>query len=140
MSSMRNRSADAREFLGTGWKFPLQVTPGGRIARSSYEQKIEESVYLILSTAKGERVMMPEFGCGIHDMVFAPNNPGTISIIVQQVRRALVAYEPRIDVLDVGVETSHAEPNLLLIRIAYRIRGNNSMGNMVYPFYLKEGV
>lgn len=135
-----SRISGAREFLGTGWKFPLQVTPGGRIAKASYEQKIEESVYLILSTAKGERVMMPDFGCGIHDMVFAPNTPGTTSIIVQQVRRALVAHEPRIDVLEVSTETSSHEPNLLLIRIGYRIRSNNAMGNMVYPFYLKEGV
>jgi phage baseplate assembly protein W len=134
------RTTGTREFLGTGWKFPLQVTPGGRIARAQYEQRIEESVYLILSTAKGERVMMPDFGCGIHDMVFSPNNPGTISVIVQQVRRALVAHEPRIDVLDVTVETSPNEPNLLLIRVGYRIRANNALGNLVYPFYLKEGV
>jgi len=131
---------DTREFLGTGWKFPLQVTPGGRIARATYEQRIEESVYIILSTAKGERVMMPDFGCGIHEMVFAPNTPGTISVIVQQVRRALVTHEPRIDVLDVAVETSPSEPTLLLIRVGYRIRGNNALGNLVYPFYLKEGV
>ncbi len=135
-----NNRRDTREFLGAGWKFPLQVTPGGKIARAQYEQRIEESVYLILNTAKGERMMMPDFGCGIHDMVFAPNTPGTISVIVQQVRRALVAYEPRIDVLDVAVETSPAEPNLLLIRVGYRIRANNALANMVYPFYLKEGV
>jgi phage baseplate assembly protein W len=136
---MASSQSDTRDFLGLGWKFPLQVTPGGRIARARYEQRIEESVYLILSTAKGERVMMPDFGCGIHEMVFAPNTPGTISVIVQQVRRALVAYEPRIDVLDVSVDTSPGEPNLLLIRVGYRIRSNNALGNLVYPFYLKEG-
>jgi phage baseplate assembly protein W len=136
---MASSQSDTRDFLGLGWKFPLQVTPGGRIARARYEQRIEESVYLILSTAKGERVMMPEFGCGIHEMVFAPNTPATISVIVQQVRRALVAYEPRIDVLDVSVDTSPGEPNLLLIRVGYRIRSNNALGNLVYPFYLKEG-
>lgn len=131
--------SNTRDFLGLGWKFPLQVTPGGRIARAQYEQRIEESVYLILSTAKGERVMMPDFGCGIHEMVFAPNTPGTISMIVQQVRKALVAYEPRIDVLQVVVDTSPGEPNLLLIRVEYRIRSNNALNNLVYPFYLKEG-
>ena len=131
--------SDTRDFLGLGWKFPLQVTPGGRIARAQYEQRIEESVYLILSTAKGERVMIPDFGCGIHEMVFAPNTPGTISVIVQQVRKALVAYEPRIDVLEVTVDTSAGEPNLLLIRVGYQIRSNNALGNVVYPFYLKEG-
>jgi uncharacterized protein len=129
----------AREFLGVGWKFPLQVTPGGKIAQARYEQRIEESIYLILSTAKGERVMLPEFGCGIHDLVFAPNNVGTVAMVTQTVRKALVAYEHRIDVLEVNVETAPQEPNLLLIRINYRIRANNALGNLVYPFYIREG-
>jgi len=128
-----------RDFLGVGWKFPLQVTPGGRIAQAKYEQRIEESIYLILSTAKGERVMLPDFGCGIHDLVFAPNNATTLTVVVQTVRQALVAHEPRIDVLEVNAETAPEEPNLLLIRINYRIRANNALGNLVYPFYIREG-
>jgi len=127
-----------RDYLGVGWKFPLQVTPGGQIARAYYEQRIEESIYLILSTSKGERVMLPDFGCGIHDLVFAPNNSSTIAVVVQTVREALVAYESRIDVLDIGAESSVEEPNLLLIRINYRIRANNARGNLVYPFYIRE--
>lgn len=126
----------ARDFLGVGWKFPLQVTLAGRIAQARYEQRIEESVFLILSTAKGERVMLPTFGCGIHDLTFSPNTPVARSAIVESVRTALVQYEPRIDVLDVSTE-SQAE-NLLLIRISYRIRANNAMGNLVYPFYINE--
>lgn len=135
---MNQTQPPTREFLGVGWKFPLQVTPGGKIAQSRYEQRVEESIYLILSTSRGERVMLPEFGCGIHDLVFAPNNPQTLSVVVQQVRQALVAYERRIDVLDVTVETAPDQPNLLLIRIDYRIRANNALGNLVYPFYIKE--
>jgi len=122
--------------LGIGWKFPLQVTPAGRIAQSRYEQRIEESIYLILSTSKGERVMLPDFGCGIHDLVFAPNSAATISSTVQTVRTALTKYEPRIDVLDINAEAQGK--NLLLIRISYRIRANNAIGNMVYPFYVRE--
>lgn len=129
-----------REFLGIGWKFPIQVTPSGRIAQSSYEQRIEESIYLILSTQKRERVMLPDFGCGIHDLVFAPNNSATNSLIVNEVRHALVRYEPRIDVLDISAESSYEQPNVLLIRIDYRIRDNNALGNMVYPFYINEGL
>ena len=131
--------SQSRAFLGAGWKFPLQVTPGGKIAQARYEQRIEESIYLILSSAKGERVMLPNFGCGIHDLVFAPNNSMTLTVVVQTVRQALVAYEPRIDVLDVSAETAPEEPNLLLIRINYRIRANNALGNLVYPFYITEG-
>ena len=126
----------ARDFLGIGWKFPLQVTPAGRIAQARYEQRIEESVFLILSTAKGERVMLPGFGCGIHDLTFSPNTPVARSAIVESVRTALVQYEPRIDVLDVTTEAQGE--NLLLIRIGYRIRANNAIGNLVYPFYINE--
>jgi len=136
---MNTLTARTRAFLGIGWKFPLQVTAGGSIALSGYEQRVQESIYLILTTAKGERVMLPDFGCGIHDLVFAPNNPQTLSAVVQEVRLALVTYERRIDVLDVATETAPGQPNLLLIRVDYRIRANNALGNLVYPFYIKEG-
>jgi len=127
-----------RPFLGTGWKFPLQVTPRGAIATSSEEQKIEESILIILSTAPGERLMMPDFGCGIHDLVFASNDTSTVTRVVDLVRRSLTTYEPRIDVLDVNAETSTEQPNLLLIRVDYRIRDNNSTKNLVYPFFITE--
>jgi uncharacterized protein len=129
-----------RPFLGTGWKFPLQVTPTGGIATSSEEQKIEESILLILSTAPGERLMLPDFGCGIHDLVFSPNNSSTVTMVVDLVRRSLTKYEPRIDVIDVTAETSTEQQNLLLIRVDYRVRDNNAMANLVYPFFITEGV
>lgn len=131
--------AGVREHLGIGWKFPLQVTPNGKIAQSHYEQRVEESIYLILGTAKGERVMLPEFGCGIHDMVFAPNNSTTLSIVTHLVREALVECEPRIDVIDVHVDAASGQPTLLLIAVSYRIRSTNTIGNLVYPFYITEG-
>ena len=127
-----------RAFLGVGWRFPLQVTSSGKIARSQYERRMEESIYLILGTAKGERVMLPDFGCGIHDLVFGINDPRTRSAVVQQVREALTKYERRIDVLAINAETSEDQPNLLLIRINYRVRANNAIGNLVYPFYINE--
>jgi len=127
-----------RGFLGIGWKFPLQVNAAGRIAQARYEQRIEEGIYLVLSTAKGERVMQPEFGCGIHDLVFEPNNPRTVARAAQSVREALIRYEPRIDVLDVDATTASEQENLLLIKVSYRIRANNAHGNLVYPFYIRE--
>ena len=128
-----------REFLGVGWRFPLQVTPGGRIAQARYEQRIEESIVIILSTAPGERPMLPEFGCGIHDELFAPNDSRTIALVVHETRKALTRYEPRIDLLDVDAENALDAPNLLLIRINYRVRATNTIGNLVYPFYIREG-
>ena len=128
-----------REFLGVGWKFPLQVDIRGAIASARYEQSIEESIYMILSTAKGERLMMPDFGCGIHDIVFMPNNPAVVASVVDAVRSALVIYEPRIDVLSVKANTNEAQQNLLIIRVNYRVRANNTIENLVYPFYITEG-
>ena len=127
-----------RPYLGVGWKFPLQVNATGGIATAAYEQRIEESVYLILATAKGERPMLPEFGCGIHDLVFEPGSPTTITGIVREVRRALVQHEPRIDVLEVVIDPAEGEPNLLIVRVGYRVRDNNATANVVYPFYLRE--
>ena len=85
-----------REFLGSGWRFPLQVTPGGRIAQARYEQRIEESIVLILSTAPGERPMLQEFGCGIQNTLFAPNDSRTIAVVAHEVRKALTRFEPRL--------------------------------------------
>lgn len=128
-----------REFLGVGWRFPLQVTPGGRIAQARYEQRVEESILLILATAPGERPMLPDFGCGIHELLFAPNDSRSIALVVHLVRQALTKYEPRIDLLDVHAENTLEAPNLLLIRVNYRVRATNAIGNLVYPFYVNEG-
>ena len=129
-----------RRFLGTGWKFPIQVSPSGGIATASAEERIEEAILVILSTGRGERLMLPDFGCGIHECVFAPNDSSTVSRIVDTVRRSLIKYEPRIDVVNVSAETSDGQPNVLLIRVDYRIRDTNSMKNLVYPFFITEGV
>jgi Bacteriophage baseplate protein W len=129
-----------RAFLGIGWRFPLQVTPAGAIAQSSLERKIEESIYLILSTAKRERPMLPDYGCGIHELVFAPDDAATVAEVTATVREALVRFEPRIDVLAVDASAAPGEPTVLLIRVDYRIRANNARANLVYPFFITEGM
>jgi phage baseplate assembly protein W len=128
-----------REFLGTGWKFPIRVNPRGGLSYVSAEQDIQEAIWIILSTAPGERQMRPQFGCGIHAYVFELNNPANRASMAHQVREALTRWEPRIDLLDVRVDSGSDEGNLLLIRIDYRIRANNAFHNMVYPFYIREG-
>jgi len=125
-----------RDFLGTGLRFPFQVDASGGLATSSTEQRIEESIYLILGTRIGERVMLPDFGCAIHDLSFAPNNAATRTRAIDSVSRALIAFEPRIDVLEVTATSAPGEENLLLVRVDYRLRGNNAIGNLVFPFYL----
>jgi phage baseplate assembly protein W len=130
---------DPRAFRGVGLAFPLAVTPQGALATASDNAKVEQSIWLILSTAKQERVMRPDYGCGIHDLVFAPSLPQSVGAIVDELRRALVAQEPRIDVLDVTGEIPPGESNVLLLRVDYRIRANNALANVVYPFFITEG-
>lgn len=127
----------SRDFLGTGFRFPVRVTPRGGLAFSSAEQKIQESIWLVLSTAPGERQMRPTFGCGIHSYVFAPNTSATHGHLAHEVRRALTEWEPRIDVQDIQVDA--AEENVLLIRVDYLVRSTNVIHNLVYPFYIREG-
>ncbi len=128
-----------RDFLGVGWRFPVQVAPNGKIAQSRDEQKIEESIFLILGTSLRERPMLPAFGCGVHDLVFSPNNATTVAEVSTAVRDALVRSEPRVDVLSVDASAAPDEENLLLIRIDYRVRANNAQSNLVYPFFITEG-
>ena len=133
------KTSITREFLGIGWKFPLRVTPGGGFTYSVGEQSIQESIWIVLATARGERQMLPRFGCGIHNLVFAPDSPATQGNIAHLVKDALIEWEPRIDVLEVTVNSAPGEENTLLIRVDYRIRSNNAFGNLVYPFYITEG-
>lgn len=133
-------SESSRDFLGAGWKFPLQVNARGAIATARNEDRVAQSIAFILGTAQGERVMRPNFGCGIHQLVFEPNNFLTEGRVAHLVRRALVDLEPRIDVLDVRAESAPTEPNLLLIRVDYRVRATNAFHNLVYPFFIREGV
>jgi len=128
-----------RAYLGTGWKFPVRVNPSGGLSWSVGEQSVEEAIWIILGTAIGERQMLPNFGCGIHDLVFAPNNSTTQTNVSHLVKQALSQGEPRIDVLNVSVSAGPDQANMLLIRVDYRIRSNNAMSNMVYPFYVTEG-
>jgi phage baseplate assembly protein W len=131
-------SEDPRRFLGVGWKFPIRINARGGFSYSQHEQDIEEAIWIILSTAKGERVMQPDFGCGIHDYVFAPNNPATRGAISFEVLKSLSEFEPRIEEVNVRVESFPQSDNRLLIYVDYRVRTNNSKRNLVYPFYLTE--
>lgn len=127
------------DFLGTGWQFPIRVNARGGLGYASGAELIEQSIWLILSTSPGRRVMLPEFGCGIHDYVFASNTANLRATIAAEVERALVRFEPRIDVLRVRAQTSADSESTLLIHIDYRIRANNAFHNLVYPFFINEG-
>ncbi|KYC43641.1 baseplate protein [Scytonema hofmannii PCC 7110] len=129
----------ARTFLGVGVGFPVKADNNGVIETAAYEASIRQSIWLILGTAKGERVMRPEFGSGIYDLVFEMQTAATAGQISQMVREDLLFWEPRIDVLDVQVvPRSTSEGEELLIGIDYQVRATNNVFNLVYPFYLER--
>ncbi|WP_217170956.1 GPW/gp25 family protein [Streptomyces sp. AC512_CC834] len=125
----------AEQFVGSGWSFPLRIGPTGGIALVSGEQEVEEAMRLILATAPGERPMRPEFGCAIHDLVFAPVNEQTAGRIQHEVYTTLDRWEPRIEVQDVEVSTGDGQ-NVLFIDVRYSIRGTNNPRSLVFPFYV----
>jgi phage baseplate assembly protein W len=129
----------SQEFLGAGWKYPVQVDQEKKIALSHHEERIRESIWIVLDTAPGERLMRPDFGCGIYQYVFAPNTMRTAGLVRFQVEEALNRWEPRIDLQEVQVEPDPDEPTLLLINIEYKLKATDSRFNLVYPFYLQRG-
>lgn len=127
----------AEEFIGSGWAFfPMRTDVTGAIALVSRQREIEEAIRLILATAPGERPMRPEFGCAIHDVVFAPADAATAGTIAFEVRSALEQWEPRIDVREIEVRFDAVERGTLYIDVGYAIRGTNDPRNLVFPFYV----
>ena len=143
----RTSSSDSTPtpMLGAGWHFPIvQVGPvaDGKqeppFAMAADEMSVRQSIEIILSTTKGERVMRPDFGCDLNRLLFQPNNPTTQALAKFEVAEALQTWEPRIDVLDVSVQADGTSGQRLLIDISYRVRSTDNRFNLVYPFYLNR--
>src|SRR4026207_1649688 len=130
----------SKTFLGVGTGFPLALDADTRaLGRAACEEGVRQSFLITLGTAKGERVMRPDFGCGIHDLVFQNLSAGTMGRVQQPAREALLRREPRIGVTDVVVRKGAAD-NVLEVHIQYEVRATNNAFNLVYPFYLQQGV
>ncbi|HMN44657.1 MAG TPA: GPW/gp25 family protein [Povalibacter sp.] len=129
-----------KTWMGRGWSYPVMVDPlTGDIAMSVYEEDIRQSLRIILSTARGERVMRPAFGCGIHELVYDVLDTALVTRIEASVREAVLRYEARIELLEVSVDTSNFLRGHLVVQIEYRVRQTNQRDNLVYPFYFREG-
>jgi uncharacterized protein len=124
------------EFIGRGWAFPVHTDATGSVALVGGDREIVESIRLILGTAPGERPMRPEFGCAIHDLVFAPADAATAGQIAYEVRVSLEKWEPRITLTDVVVSFEAVESGTLFIDIRYTVRDTNDPRNLVFPFYV----
>lgn len=140
-TTREQQDADKQKtWMGRGWAYPVVVDPlTGDIAMSVYEEDIRQSLRIILGTARGERVMRPAFGCGIHDLVYDALDTALVTRIENCVREAVLRYEARIELLEVSVDTSDFLRGHLVVQIEYRVRQTNQRDNLVYPFYFREG-
>lgn len=125
-----------REFLGQGLAFPLQISQQGGLALARGEHDIEQAIRIVLSTAPGERLMRPEFGCRIHELIFAPQDATTHGLAAYYVEQALDRWEPRIRVQAVNVMADPGQDGAMLIEIRYAISDTHNERSIVYPFFL----
>jgi phage baseplate assembly protein W len=123
-------------FIGRGLMFPMGVDHTGSIALTSGPDDLDRSIRVVLATAPGERVMRPEFGCRIWELLFEPVNANTIGLMAQAVREAIAQWEPRVDLDDVQVKPDDREHALVRIGVTYRVRTTNDRRNLVFPFYV----
>jgi phage baseplate assembly protein W len=127
------------DFLGAGWAFPVGVDARGRIGVARQEQDIEQAIRMIVLTPKGQRLMRPDFGCHIHELIFAPNSAATAGQAAHYVEDALAMWEPRIRVLEVKAAADPQEASRLLVEIRYEIKATHDRRSLVFPFYVMPG-
>jgi Bacteriophage baseplate protein W len=162
---MNGEPHQGSEFLGAGIAFPLHVNEDGLIAMNALEDHVHQSILLILQTAKGERLMRPDFGARLSDLTFEPVTQATMTLAEHYVKEALTRFEPRIVILKVEITrnlheqdresilravnraflrprpapVNPREENCLWIRLHYRVRSTDTTFNLVYPFYIERG-
>lgn len=122
-------------FLGRGWSFPVRPAQHGGLALAEGPLKVEHSIWIILDTEPGERIMRPAFGCGLRRFLMEPNTVATRALLQREVEAALTTWEPRIALRSVRCDPGD-DPALVLIQIAYTHVRDGRPGNLVYPFYL----
>jgi uncharacterized protein len=127
------------DFLGIGWAFPVGVDARGRVALARQVTDIEQAIMMILLTPKGQRVMRPEFGCQIHELIFAPNDANTWGLAEYYVEEALRFWEPRIQVTAVTTRADPDNQERMNVRIEYTVKATLDKRTLVYPFYRIPG-
>lgn len=131
--------ADINSFLGRGWAFPVTFTKGSNtVVMSEDEKDIEESLIILLTTSLGERVMRPDYGANLEDMLFESINVTTATIIINRLKRAILFHEPRVKVNDIDMVPDIAN-GFIEVTVDYFIISTNTRTNLVFPFYLNEG-
>ncbi|MDT4914099.1 MAG: uncharacterized protein QOC66_3227 [Pseudonocardiales bacterium] len=123
-------------FIGTGFSWPMGVDHTGAIRLAEGPDSLERSMRIVLLTAPGERVMRPQFGCRIWDLLFEPITPNLLGLLAEAVRDALAQWEPRVEVENVVATPDGNDGGLVHIEVVYRVRATNDRRNLVYPFYV----
>lgn len=127
------------DFLGTGWSFPPEFNETeGKLAMTSDVEDINNSLMILLSTRPGERVMFPNYGCDLQEMLFKPLDLTLITKMKGIVERAILYHEPRINILSIEINAQDEIEGEILIEINYEVRNTNTRSNMVFPFYKEE--
>jgi uncharacterized protein len=127
-------------FLGRGWSFPPEFGPTlNEVNMLEQEADIASSLEILLRTAPGERVMLPDYGCYLEDLLFESVDSTLVTLLGHNTKTAIIYYEPRVDVEKVDVDTSRITEGILLIEVIYKVRATNSRFNFVFPFYKEEG-
>lgn len=129
-------SSERSVIVGSGWAFPPQIDAQGGLALTNDRSELVQAIHIILGTSPGQRVMRPTFGCRLHDLVFMPNNSYTAAQARRYVEEALGMWEPRINVLEVGVRPDPGDHSRMLIEIEYEAKATHDRRSLVYPFYL----
>ncbi len=126
-------------YLGKGWAFPPAFIKNIGVEMAEAEEDIRQSLQILFSTTPGERIFRFDYGCNIRQWVFEEMKLSIKTLITDEIKRAILYYEPRIDVEKINVEIKDPSEGILWIDLDYRIRQTNNRSNMVYPFYFKEG-
>ena len=129
----------SKSFLGTGLAFPLQVNQRGELALVSGEKDIEQSIWIVLGTRPGERVMRPTFGCRAQELIFEPRDATTFTLMKTYVEEALKFWEPRINVKAIDLSLGDGSDGTIFSEIQYEIKETHDVRSIVYPFFLVGG-
>ena len=130
---------DKNSFLGRGWGFPPEFDHGNEVRMAEKEEDIRESLFILVSTVPGERLMHPDYGCGLNQLVFEPMSSTLFRKIRDRIEYAILMFEPRVKLIEITVEPVPGDEGILYVTIDYYVRQTNSRQNMVYPMYLIEG-
>ncbi len=135
-----DQNTSVNKFLGVGWSFPPTFSKAaGTVTTSVGTEEIEQSLEILLTTSLGERVMLPEYGSNMEDLLFEPVDTSLQTLMIDRIQTAILFYEPRIEIDKIELQTDQILEGVILLILDYKIRASNSRFNFVFPFYRNEG-